>query len=302
MIRRSVCLLAFGALVSSVTGCDDHDDVVGDAGTVVGDAGTQRDANVPVDAGPPATTNAQGVLSAYPTINYSITAGYKIVSASFIVTAGSSTSYVDAYLEIQNTGATTKCNFLPDFYLDGQDLLGVLRASPYFYSGSTVTTDCLAPGEIGVLLGIGEDVTEADLATAVVSVDPNEYGSGYTPASGVPAIVAPSVVSGAGGFHLRGNLSVGTTIHNYGLHVFPRDSRGLLVNENTAYPNDLGSLYAGTTVPFETITGNPTSYTNYVTSASFISGAKALGHGPSDARTDAVAARVSALEARRASR
>lgn len=41
-------------------------------------------------------------------------------------------------------------------------------------------------------------------------------------------------------------------IENYGLTVYPRDDRGLLVDELGAFPGELGTLPAGSSHDFET--------------------------------------------------
>lgn len=246
----------------------------------------ERDAAVPpLDAGspaspdggealPPAVVNPDGVLTPFPHIRYSISpSGFEIVSANFVVEHDGDTRgpLLSAYFEIRNGGAYVDCDIGADVYLDFRDLVGIVEGEPYYQRIGTgplftVTSDCIAPGRSGVLHAVQRGIDETDLAlTGDLSITLDIYRSSvvvYTPAGDGP-LVDVSVRPVEGGYGVGGTITLQRTLHNYAMRFYPRDSRGVIVDELLAFPGHLEILPIASTQPFETL-GTPGPIESYL--------------------------------------
>jgi hypothetical protein len=246
-------------------------------GSAIG--GTGGGSTIGDSCGPAATVNADGVLTAFPHITYSISpAGWSLESVNFVVTEDGDPRgpLLEMFGELVNDTGTTECSFLPNVLLEFDEVITLVEGPAYFGEVvMSVTTDCLGPGETGVLTGVARGITTADLAAATsltIMVEPNTFDT-YFPAAGGPTVTMAEVSSvTAGGFGLRGKLLIGETIYNYGMRVYPRDARGVLVDELLAFPNELDTLGSGSTVDFET-DGVDCNFDDYLLFQSWIVGA-----------------------------
>jgi hypothetical protein len=255
---------------------------------------------------PPAEVNADGVLTTYPHIAHTIDDGFALLTTNFVVTedGDSRGPLLELFAEIQNTGSSPECQFLPDIWLDFDELVGLMRAQPHDSEYvTTVTTDCIPSGGVGVIRALARGITEDDLATAVwLTLDPHPSSFGtYTPATNGPTILGASLVEGQDpwdmeGWYLSGSLLIGTTIRNYGLRVFPRDDRGVLFADLVAFPNDLGILAGGSTVPFDT-SAAPRSFDSDLRFQSWIVESGAFLTRSPQGEPEAVTARRAAMRA-----
>jgi hypothetical protein len=237
-------------------------DAGGSSGAGGGSAGSAG-MGAPKACGPEASLNADGMLTAYPDIDVVVTpaADFAITSFNFVVVEdGDERGPLVKFLaELKNVGTGLHCQFLPEVFLDGTELITLVYGPPkHLKIGDTVFTtvdECIGPGESAVLSGVQRGVTEADLSAAnVLTIDPgpsNFDTDVYLPA--VPPVIEDTEVVASGeGFVLKGTVSYGATIRNQGIRVYPRDARQLLVDEIMAFPGDLGIHAAGSTAPFET--------------------------------------------------
>jgi hypothetical protein len=180
---------------------------------------------------------------------------------------------LEMFGEVVNDTGRTECAFLPDVTLDFEEVITLVEAPAHFGDVvMSVTSDCLGVGDTGVLTGVARGITQADLAAATsltILVEPNTFDT-YQHATGGPTLSMPEVGEVAGGgIGLRGRLLVAQAIYNYGLKVYPRDSRGVLIDELMAFPNELDPLAAGSTIDFET-DGTDCTFEDYLYFQSWI--------------------------------
>lgn len=211
------------------------------------------DATAPKDL-PPATVTAEGVLTAFSHIRYqSLDPNYRILTMNFVVTPSDDPrgDLIGLFAEIENLGTQEGCSFLTDTLLDGQDMLGSVEGPPHFVeTGSTVTTDCIAPGGVGVLDGIARGIDLASARTLTLDMNPFDFNR-YNPAAAEPARTE-SIVTEAGEWRVEGTLTPHINIRNYKLGVYPVDERGLIIGNLLAFPAELANLPAGTPIAFAT--------------------------------------------------
>ena len=229
------------------------------------DLGSGRDATVPPDGGPPptcgggdpASNNTQGVLTNIPGISWaSLPSHITPVTANFTLTDdGGSRPLCEIYVELRNGSFESQCDFIPDVTLNGKEIVGLVETPPHQDTMFDFNNDCLSRGDIGVYRGVSRSITESDFATGSFlsfDADPSDFSRG-TPLTTVPSLEGLAVeVVEDGGYGLTGTLRPHRSIYNYGLRVYPRDDRGLLVDELLAYPNELETLPAGSSWPFAT--------------------------------------------------
>jgi hypothetical protein len=259
---------------------------------------------------PPASVNADGVLSAYPSVSYEVDFGYRIDTVGVKVTDDGDTRgpLFELFAEVTNTGSTTRCGFLPDVYLDFTELISLVRADKY-YSDLGILYDCIAPGETAVLTALERGLDETNLvagSTLSITMEPFNFGT-YTRATDGPYIADDAIAFGPDpygleGYGVDGTLTMETTIYNYGLRAFPRDSRGVIVDELLAFPGDLDTLSAGSSIEFSTErTG--CDFPEYRAIHSWLrvnpSGLRIAEDPESAARRDAIDAREASVEALR---
>lgn len=200
-------------------------------------------------------TSVSGVRTAFPSIRYDFfNAGFQLVSVHFTF---SDLQAIDGpllqlFVEVKNVGSTLECNFSPDVTLDFKKITSVVSAAAY-YDSTTVTNDCIAPGQLGVLYGNSRDVSqEAFAATQSLTIYLGPHSSGrFVEATDGPSLTTRVVPSGTGS-KLAGQMTVRTPIYNYAMTVFARNPSGLLAARLWAFPGKLQPLASSAMVEFET--------------------------------------------------
>ena len=211
--------------------------------------------NVAAPCGPEPAKNAQGILTSHP--NLSIDIGhedFELLSVTILpYIAASGIDTLDLYAEVMNIGLEDHCSFLFDTRLDGLEIIVLSQTPPHRQEDFTTTHGCLRPGETGILTGIQNDIS-ADMIEAattlqfnMTSLPPLNPLSEPTDAPTVNAVIAEGA---EGGYLVSGTSTPNAAIYNYVMSFYPRDSRGLLVDELLAFPGDLESLTAGITLEF----------------------------------------------------
>lgn len=226
--------------------------------------------------------NADGVLTSHPDISISLfPTTLTADSASFVVKedGDSRGPLLSVFVELRNTGTSTACTFIPDVSLDGEELVGLVETPPYhervFDNLYSTLTDCLAPGQTGVLLAVARGISEAELQTAYslfIDATPQGDTTGsieYLSAVSEEPLLDAHVVQTADGHALGGTVTPVIPIFNYGLTVYARDSRGLLFAELLAYPGELEPLATGVAVDFES-EPTPCAFDDYLAYQSWI--------------------------------
>jgi hypothetical protein len=206
-----------------------------------------------------ASTNSSGVLSTYPNVSVSVTpAAFRATTLNFVVTedGDSRGPLLEMFVELENAGTTTECNFLPAISLDGIELVGLVDTPPYFSGGlTTVTADCLGPGATGAIRALARGITSTEVAAATylsIALGPSSFGTNL-PASNPPKLTA-EIAKLTQGWGVKGTVTPAANIYNYSITIFPRNSQGVLYAQLLAFPNELNTLALGTAVPFETDT------------------------------------------------
>lgn len=198
-----------------------------------------------------------GIPTNFPNIAIESDARFRIRSAGYSVRRDMDTRgpLLMVYLEVENVGFETYCTIIPDAYLDSVELIGSVETAPHFYTEfpSGVTNGCLAPGEVGIYDGIARGVDVADLErsdTLYFVFDSSLYVR-ETVRAGEP-ILSITPASTEEGWVMRGSLTPVRTIRNYGLRVFTRDSRGLIVAGLLDFPGSLENIFGGVRYDVET--------------------------------------------------
>ncbi len=231
-------------------------------GGAVGGTGGLPEPEPTADSCGPEASVVDGVLTAFPHIEVSVTPETDFALKSFNFTVkedgDSRGPLLSLYAEMENIGTGLKCKFIPEVYLDFTEIITLADGPAYHLTiGSTMfstTDECIRPGESVVLGGVQRGVTEEDLMNAMrLTID---AGSTNYPTDeyniAVPPSVEADVVETDNGYAVAGNLTYVDTIYNQAVYVFPKDARGLIVDELVAFPGDLGTHFAGSTAPFET--------------------------------------------------
>ena len=204
-----------------------------------------------------ARVNAQGILTNRPDVSWLLASSpLTPISATFVLTNdGGTRPFFELFIEVRNDGTRSYCDFVPAVELDGVDIIGLIDTPPHRDSDFDFNNDCLSPGDVGVMRGVSRDVTEANFGSgSLLSFDAGES----TFSEGIPLTAQPTLQGERveavpdGGFGLVGTVLPHRSIYNYALLVYPRDSRGLLVDELQAYPNELETLPAGSRWDFAT--------------------------------------------------
>jgi hypothetical protein len=201
-----------------------------------------------------------GVLTNRPTITFTNTAtnGLKVVNAYFVYQVG----YINWWGEAINNGTQPSCIPLGTVTMDGATVTTTVHAPPYM-SGLTSTSACVAPGAKGQFWGIAQgnfaNISNVDYSFTGLS-------EAATPATDVQ--VQNATVSGE---TVTGQVSVAAAVYNFGVDVFVRDCRGVLVDKVPAFPGNLMDLSPGQSLAFTT---NPAArpFDDFVTLPSWIEG------------------------------
>ncbi len=254
-------------------------DAGGDGGFDGGPDSSTSDSGVEIDecSARPVVVGSRGELTAYPNIRLEVLSPeFSVRSLNYVVKTDSDVRgpLMVAYIEVENTGGGNECDFLPDVRLDGfLELVALIETPPHYTVEweSTVTNDCLLPGETGVIRALERGISVEDLESArSLSLDMGQGNlrTGRRASATSLANVEIGVVE-AGGFGLSGTVTPSQPIRNYAIRVYPRDSRGLIIGQLLAFPNELESLPRFVDAPFET-DGVGCSFSDYLIYESWI--------------------------------
>lgn len=226
------------------------------------------------------TTLQNGTLTAYPNISVDIyPSSFRVTTINFIVTEDGDERgpLLDVYAEIQNVSGGLLCNILPDLSFSAGDLVGIIEFPAYRQVSDivdyTTLADCLGVGQVGILRANARGVTAQALDQAgslFIDATPYDFGFSYELPPEEPEVDAV-VTQSASGWMLSGTVTPGADIHNYGMLVFPRDTNGLLTGDRFAAPGDLGTLFGGAAVGFES-EPSPCPFTDYAFTHTWILG------------------------------
>jgi len=256
--------------------------------------------------------NPDGILTNVPSLRIAKLAGdLTITTVYFRLEVGTSFNTVWVWGDLKNTGPDQRCIPLYEtFDIGTQDVLVVVDGNPYQSDLTGVTDVCLEPGGTAAFNGI-QNYVSATLLSSATSVSyefsglvlsPSEVPDPYDP---VVLSVAPRQVTG--GWALGGQMKSGAmTIYNLGVQAYIRDANGLLYDDQTAYPSDLGDIPPNTTFDFETFSTD-SQFCSYLRFDSFIEGsmtAAAFGdpNNPLAARRGEAQRRKSVLRSVRGAR
>jgi hypothetical protein len=228
----------------------------GIAGSSGGTGGGSGACSAPSVAGT-ASVSADGVLTNDPQLHFTKLGGdIVITSAYFQLQALPSFNSVQVWGDLRNNGPRQLCIPLADtFTIGSQDVLVVVEGKPYMDSFSQVSDVCIEPGASAVFNGIQNQVS-ASLLSGSSTVSYQITGLTLSPAA-TPHPLDPEVLSAAPkqvslGWDLAGQMRTRSDIiYNLGVDVFIRDANGLLYDDTSAFPGNLGDLPALTTIDFE---------------------------------------------------
>lgn len=249
-----------------------------DTGTLDSAIDASADATPTACGSPPATTVA-GVLTPFAGSTFLVSPSqFRLISFNVKMTDDGDTRgpLSEAYAEFQNTGSTVECSFLTNVFIGTAEFFGLPTTPPWRSEFGSVT-DCVGPGEVGVWEGLSRDLEPIDLELPLyVDLDlrPNGFGT-HTRAFG-PNVTSESVVMTDEGYAIAASLNVVDTIWNFGYDAYPKDERGVIIDELLAFPGELGTLSAGSVIPFET-SSTECPITSFLSYFSWIDGAESLG-------------------------
>jgi len=190
-----------------------------------------------------------------------------------------STTFQEWLAEVVNEGSSVLC--LAKVTAQYKDAAGTVLAKPLAYVDgppykglSSVSDACLAPGDHGALW----DLDQVPSVFSLSLVRRVEYVVDVIPFNDVPHPSAPVVTPGTvidrfgtgTGWVLRGTLRAVATINNYGVHVYPFGSDGMILASLTA-SNPGALLAAGSSWSFETSSAKQ-RFTSQLIFARFIDG------------------------------
>jgi hypothetical protein len=241
---------------------------------VGGTGGSPNTADTTPSVTGPATTNASGVLTTLGGAAFTKTGGSLVITSLYAKIENlTSFNSIQLWGDMENRGTSLECIPLVTFAIDGYDILTIAEGPPYKGS-STVTEVCIPPGGKGIYNGIDNSVasTLLDHPTSVTYTFQTLVATNEVPHPATPSLVGATVDHGTGLYEVSGSLQArATDIHNLGIHFFVRDSSGLLRERLTAFPGDLGTIAAGSQIPFAS-SGLATAFSRFVAYSSFIDG------------------------------
>jgi len=184
-----------------------------------------------------------------------------MVTANFIIedTDGNGVGTVWMYGDVENQGAEMLCQMLTEsFVFDyGEEQLVVITGNPYksLTSGSAASTECIEPGDRAVWNGLILD-TPADFIEKAQQLtydfDGSLFFTDYQPSPYEPAVLYVDPRAGDLGWFISGLIRTRTSpIYNVGIDFFARSRNGLIFDDTTVYPEDLGTLDPNTTIYYQ---------------------------------------------------
>lgn len=213
---------------------------------------------------------SDGVLTNQPQANFSpVTGVFTIRTANIFLRTTDVDTDIIVYGEYRNDAAVPHCTVFADMYVGGLLVEGLGEGTAHRDSGSSSQSSktCIAAGATAPFWGV-----ESDVSTTLLSGTPNitfdfessTFASGTNVShTGTPAatITSRGAADGCGSIvNLTATTSI--SVYNYAVSIFPRDSRGLLVDRRTAYAANLADVPASSMVSFSTLTGVFVSNTN----------------------------------------
>ncbi|MCU0672961.1 MAG: hypothetical protein MUE69_09255 [Myxococcota bacterium] len=205
-------------------------------------------------------TTASGTRTNFPQIDITSDPRFRVVTAGFFVDRDGDPRgpLLFALLELENVSTQSFCSLIPDAYLDGVELVGLVETPAHYETAftSSVTADCMRPGERGFYDAVARGVDVDDLQTARRL----DFGFASTPyvADSTLAFPAPTLTveaeSTPEGWRLAGTMVPPRTIRNYAMRAFARNADGIPNARLLAFPGSLGTLAGGVPNDVETLT------------------------------------------------
>lgn len=218
----------------------------------------------------PGNSISGGVITNRPGLTFTKVGGQlDLLAARLWTTLGGSFKW-SGY--VKNNTTKVQCIPLGTVTMNGVDVLTVVDGLPYDEGFSTVSDECLAPGDVGGVNGIELSIPTGSLAgitTIAYNFQTLAALNGTVPHPSTPQLVQANIVNGVIGPGISGKIKTTLPITNTGLTFYPHDQCGLPFEKQTAYPGNLANLAANTEYPFETIGGDD-AFTGFRTYISFI--------------------------------
>lgn len=231
---------------------------VGEVGGSGGTGGTGGTVAMLAPCGPEASENAQGVLTSHPAMMFDVgDPDFELETLNIVPsTAPSGIDTLNVYGELTNVGTETRCFLFFDARLDGMEVLVQAEMPPLKEDGYTTTQDCLPPGQTAILVGLQNDIPAATVNAATTFELNMTSMAAFGPLAAAldgPTVEATIEEGTSGGNRVVGTITPNVSSWNYGMRFYPRDSRGLIVDELLAFPGSLGDLVPGVSLDFETL-------------------------------------------------
>jgi hypothetical protein len=262
--------------------------------------------NTPSVTGP-TTTTAEGVLTNLPSgaSIVSTTGGGLVITTLYVVLEVlPSLNAIQLWGDVENRGSSLECSPSITLAVNGYDVSTAVWG-PAYKNASTLSTVCVAAGETAAIMGIDTNVspTLLDQGAAITYAFDTIQSQNAVPHPGAPTLLTANVSTSVGSWVVGGDMNSGIVdVYNLSLDFFIRDSSGLLRDQESAYPNDLGTIPANTVVAYESY-GTTDQFARFVQWPSFIEGVAAnFVVGPPSAyvaRRDLVKQRFADLAAAR---
>lgn len=315
--------LAFGCGDDGVPGRLFYDASLGDAAdtdaTPGPDTGTLSDAGrdtgpdaavSPPGCGTPPAGTVSGTRTAHPhiAINFSPATTFSLLSSNFRIEDEDDPErepLLRWYAEIQSNVSTPQCGLFAEVELlapSAREIVTIVETDRY-EDRFEIRSRCIGLGEVAILVGVQRGISSADLDDASflsVRIDDPWARDDVFPVVGGPVLTRQTAASTAEGFVVDAEIRVPENIWNYGYRAYPRDARGLLIDELLAFPGELETLYAGSTHAFST-DANPCPFGEFLSLQTWLDGeaSKSNARTPSERRRAAIRSEMRQLEAGR---
>lgn len=292
--RTSPALLRL-AFTLALLGCDRPAPLALDAaipGVVTFDGGPPappRDGG-PGDAGP-VGTSPEGVLTNLPHVAF-VNRGdgtLAITTANLVTEPFGSGGRASVWWfgDVENRSDDAWCHARIEATFDFTRVDASIDAPPYRVGSSTLSTACIPPRGHASFWGLENDVSP-DLLGSLLEVryfiDATAYRFDTVPHPDAPTVVSVRAApTDFGDWAAEAELRIGSEhIYNIGLDVYPRDARGLVVGQLTAF--HLETAYAFETIAIASLQGVDVAFTESDAYAGFIVGTDTTtlvaAHGP----------------------
>jgi hypothetical protein len=235
----------------------------GTGGGVAIDAGgtTALDSGMDASTGTTAALDAGAVivgdvLTNQPNLRFHDNGSQHLaITSAFIVLEiiSDTANSLNLHGELENRGSDALCIPLVDsLSLGGWAISAAVVDGPAHTGSSGASMVCLVPGARGAWRAISNDVPPTlldkptDLAYAITGLSGVDQG----PSAAEPVLLATNVTLKQNVYEVTGKLRAGTTIYNLEVAFYARGANGLLMDDDSAWPSNLGTIPAGTILDY----------------------------------------------------